>query len=173
AVHGRRRIARTHAHALSRRCESARPPGRSGHGIPGDPFRSRRPPMVVHDLPTHTMKALRPAPATLRRHRHGVRPPSTNHNVIAPENLVALRPNEDRQKSRFSIALLLSTWVPLVFFSVHGRLSTVTGVVVGVRTILVFVGTAHVAATFFLYTDRDFFFGISHANPHRYLYVPV
>lgn len=73
---------------------------------------------------------------------------------------------------RFLYALLLSTWIPMLFFISIAHLETTYFSVKGMKSIFLFLGTAHVPATFFFYTDRNF----SHIiNRHkaRYIYFPL
>jgi len=78
----------------------------------------------------------------------------------------------DARARWFLLALLLSTWVPLIFFVSLTRFPTMGIGVVGIRTVLLFLGTAHVPATIFFYTDKEFA-RIIGAHRVRFLYVPI
>jgi len=75
-------------------------------------------------------------------------------------------------KRWFLVSLLLSTWVPIVFFILLAP-SAATGTgLAGVKTIFLFLGTAHVPATLFFYSDREFR-PIIKDHRFRYVYVPI
>lgn len=76
------------------------------------------------------------------------------------------------QKRRFILALLVSTWVPLAFFIALGQFSVIGPGVGGIRSILLFLSTAHVPATLFFYTDKEFA-AIVRSNRARYIYFPL
>lgn len=80
--------------------------------------------------------------------------------------------NEDARKRWFILALLASTWVPLAFFIAIGQVTTIGSGVGGIRSILLFLSTAHVPATLFFYTDKEFA-GIVRSKPARYIYFPI
>jgi hypothetical protein len=73
-------------------------------------------------------------------------------------------------RQRFLLALLLSTWIPMLFFLSIAHLET--NGIQGMRSIFLFLGTAHVPATFFFYTDRNFSHIIGE-HKARYLYFPL
>jgi len=56
----------------------------------------------------------------------------------------------------FTLALLLSTWVPMAFFITVGSLGTLGGRLDMAKATLLVVGGAHVAATLMLYVDKRF-----------------
>jgi hypothetical protein len=72
----------------------------------------------------------------------------------------------------FLIALLISTWVPLVFFTLIAPFAGGSNSVTAIRSVFLFLGTAHVPATLLFYTDREFA-AIRKNHPVRYIYVPV
>jgi hypothetical protein len=75
-------------------------------------------------------------------------------------------------KRWFLISLLVATWLPIAFFIlVAPSVGTGSGLA-GVKAIFLFLGTAHVPATFFFYTDREFQ-PIIRDHPLRYIYVPI
>ncbi|HEX6719285.1 MAG TPA: hypothetical protein VF088_19420 [Pyrinomonadaceae bacterium] len=75
-------------------------------------------------------------------------------------------------KRWFLIALLLATWLPIAFFTLVASAAGETGGLWGVKTIFIFLGTAHVPATLFFYTDKEFA-EIRKSHPLRYIYVPI
>lgn len=75
-------------------------------------------------------------------------------------------------KNRFLLALLLSTWIPLIFFVAFSHLGAGNFSFEGIKTVFLFLGAAHVQATLFFYTDKDFS-PIIRANRARYIYLPV
>jgi hypothetical protein len=75
-------------------------------------------------------------------------------------------------KRVFLLALLLSTWIPLAFFIFMGQSGAVSFSLEQVKIVLLFLGGAHVQATLFFYTDRDFRQQISE-NRLRYVYLPI
>ncbi|HEV7396359.1 MAG TPA: hypothetical protein VGN86_07590 [Pyrinomonadaceae bacterium] len=76
------------------------------------------------------------------------------------------------QKRRFILALLVSTWVPLAFFITLGQFSVIGPGIGGIRSVLLFLSTAHVPATLFFYTDKEFA-AIVRSNRARYIYFPL
>jgi hypothetical protein len=72
----------------------------------------------------------------------------------------------------FTLALLLSTWVPMVFFITVGSLGTLGGRLDTAKATLLFVGGAHVAATLMLYVDKRFL-SLVRESKARYIYVPL
>jgi hypothetical protein len=78
----------------------------------------------------------------------------------------------DHLKPIFLIALLLSTWVPIAFFLLSSRIESSLYGYAGMRTLLLFLGTAHVPATIFFYIDKDFAEIIS-KHKARYIYFPI
>src|SRR5215510_14043077 len=75
-------------------------------------------------------------------------------------------------KSIFLMALLLSTWLPMVFFLLTSHVQSLSYGFVGMRTALLFLGTAHVPATIFFYIDKDFS-EIVRQHKARYIYFPI
>ena len=75
-------------------------------------------------------------------------------------------------KRRFLISLLLGTWVPIVFFILLAPRVGANGSLASLKTVFLFLGTAHVPATLFFYADRDFA-SIRKSHPVRYVYVPI
>ena len=77
-----------------------------------------------------------------------------------------------RVKPIFLYSLLLSTWLPMLFFILSSRLESPTFAFQGTRTLLLFLGTAHVPATLFFYVDKDFS-DIIRNDKRRYIYLPI
>jgi hypothetical protein len=75
-------------------------------------------------------------------------------------------------KRVFLLALLLSTWVPMIFFIFFAQVATPSFSLNSIKTLLVFFGTAHVQATLFFYTDKDFRH-LVRENKRRYVYLPL
>jgi hypothetical protein len=75
-------------------------------------------------------------------------------------------------KRVFLLSLLLSTWMPMAFFIFIGQSGSVSFSLEGVKMVLLFLGGAHVQATLFFYTDRDFRQQINE-NRIRYIYLPI
>ena len=78
----------------------------------------------------------------------------------------------DYAKPVFLVALLLSTWLPMAFFLLSSRMESSVYGFAGIKTLLLFVGTAHVPATIYFYLDKDFSGIIKHHNA-RYVYFPI
>jgi hypothetical protein len=72
----------------------------------------------------------------------------------------------------FTLALLLSTWIPMAFFLGVGSLGEPTGGLETVKIFLLFLGGVHVPVTLLLYTDRKFL-PLVRGNKPRYVYVPL
>jgi len=75
-------------------------------------------------------------------------------------------------KRYFLLALLLCTWLPIAFFILLAPPEAATGGLAGIKTVFLFLGTAHVPATLFFYTDKEFF-GIIKGHKLRYVYLPI
>jgi hypothetical protein len=75
-------------------------------------------------------------------------------------------------KRWFLISLLLATWLPIAFFTLLAPAAGEVGSFAGIKAVFLFLGTAHVPATLFFYTDKDFA-EIRQNHPFRYIYVPV
>lgn len=75
-------------------------------------------------------------------------------------------------KPVFLVVLLLATWLPMAFFLLSSRLETAMYGFAGTRTLLLFLGTAHVPATLFFYLDKDFS-EIIRRHKARYVYFPI
>ena len=75
-------------------------------------------------------------------------------------------------RRRFLLALLISTWVPLVFFTLIAPSAGQSNSLSAIRTVFLFLGTAHVPATLLFYTDPEFS-AIRKSHPLRYIYVPL
>ncbi|HEX8707277.1 MAG TPA: hypothetical protein VF723_03360 [Pyrinomonadaceae bacterium] len=98
---------------------------------------------------------------------------SPTHAIVTPrsERLGSIR--SVRFKRYFLLSLLFSTWIPAAFFVLLAPQGTGgSGGLAGIKTIFLFLGTAHVPATLFFYTDREFS-GIIRHHRLRYVYVPV
>lgn len=86
------------------------------------------------------------------------------------ETAMDTRPHALRQ--RFLFALLLSTWLPMLFFLSVAHLETTSFSIRSMKSVFLFLGTAHVPATFFFYADRNFSH-IVRQHKARYLYFPL
>ncbi len=76
------------------------------------------------------------------------------------------------RKRWFLVALLISTWLPIAFFIfVVPSRGELTGFA-GIKTVFLFLGTAHVPATLFFYLDKNFS-DIRRKHPVRYIYAPI
>lgn len=75
-------------------------------------------------------------------------------------------------RQRFLFALLLSTWIPMLFFISVAHLEATSFSIRSMRNIFLFLGTAHVPATYFFYTDRNFSH-IIRQHKARYIYFPL
>lgn len=76
------------------------------------------------------------------------------------------------RKRWFLVSLLIATWLPIAFFIfVVPTRGEVTGWA-GIKTVFLFLGTAHVPATLFFYLDRNFS-GIVKKHAVRYIWVPL
>ena len=76
------------------------------------------------------------------------------------------------RKRWFLVALLICTWLPIAFFIfVVPSRGELTGWA-GIKTVFLFLGTAHVPATLFFYLDKNFS-GIIEKHPLRYIYIPI
>jgi hypothetical protein len=76
------------------------------------------------------------------------------------------------ERGLFTLALLLSTWIPMAFFIAVGSVGKPAGGLDTIKTALMFIGGVHVAATLLLYVDKKFL-GLVRENKPRYVYVPV
>jgi hypothetical protein len=75
-------------------------------------------------------------------------------------------------KRWFLFSLLLATWLPIAFFVLLAPPVGASGGLAGIKTVFLFLGTAHVPATIFFYTDPGFS-AIRKSHPFRYIYLPL
>jgi len=76
-------------------------------------------------------------------------------------------------KRWFLVSLLLSTWLPITFFTLLAPSGDATSTsIAGIKKVFLFLGTAHVPATFFFYVDKGFR-SIIREHRLRYIYVPI
>lgn len=75
-------------------------------------------------------------------------------------------------KRWFLISLLVATWLPIAFFILIAPSAGTGSGLASAKAIFLFLGTAHVPATFFFYTDREFQ-PIIRDHPFRYIYIPI
>ena len=76
------------------------------------------------------------------------------------------------QRWLFTLALLLTTWIPMLFFIAVGSVAKPTGGLATVKAMLLYVGGVHVATTLLLYMDKTFAPLVSE-NKVRYVYLPL
>jgi hypothetical protein len=92
---------------------------------------------------------------------------------ILPPAVADARPSAHiRARRYFLIALLAATWVPLAFFILLAPSLESIPAIAGMKTMLLFLGTAHVPATLYFYTDKQFA-TIIRNHRARYIYVPL
>ncbi|MCU1264978.1 MAG: hypothetical protein JWM21_1296 [Acidobacteria bacterium] len=97
---------------------------------------------------------------------------SQHYSSPVADSAVPVASNEEARRRWFTLALLVSTWVPLALFIALGQ-STSLGVGnLSIRGIFLFLSTAHVPATLFFYTDKEFA-SIVRSKPARYIYFPI
>lgn len=75
-------------------------------------------------------------------------------------------------KRYFLISLLLSTWLPIAFFVLIAPSFETNNTIAGIKSALLFLGTAHVPATLIFYTDKEFSRIITD-HKLRYVYTPL
>lgn len=93
-------------------------------------------------------------------------------NVSVAERAESLDSRRDVIKRVFLLSLLLSTWIPMAFFISIGQMENLNFNLEQIKVILLFLGGAHVPATLFFYTDKDFY-TLIRENKVRYLYFPI
>jgi hypothetical protein len=84
----------------------------------------------------------------------------------------SIRDRAENQSRWFLMALLLATWLPIAFFILLAPPGAEGGGLGGIKTVFLFLGTAHVPATLLFYTDKEFA-SIRTGHPWRYIYVPL
>src|SRR5687768_13876487 len=77
-----------------------------------------------------------------------------------------------RERWLFTLALLLTTWIPMGFFCVVGSVEKPGGGLEIAKAALLFIGGFHVAATLVLYVDKTFL-PLVRQDPVRYVHVPL
>ncbi len=97
---------------------------------------------------------------------------SVTYHLETGRNEATLSARQAAARQRFLLALLLSTWVPLLFFISMAHLETSYFSIRGMKSLFLFLGTAHVPATIFFYTDRNFS-QIIRRHKARYIYFPL
>ena len=75
-------------------------------------------------------------------------------------------------KRYFLLALLVSTWIPFVFFILLAPSNAGPGNFLAIKSVFLFLGTAHVPATLYLYRDPEFSEIIKN-HRFRYIYAPL
>jgi hypothetical protein len=76
------------------------------------------------------------------------------------------------QRRLFTLALLLTTWIPMLFFMAMGSITEPAAGLGMVKAVLLYVGGVHVASTLLLYLDKTFAPLVAE-NKLRYVYVPL
>lgn len=97
---------------------------------------------------------------------------SSTYELATSEGKYVQDARQDAARQRFLLALLLSTWIPMLFFFSLAHLETTYFGIRGMKSIFLFLGTAHVPATFFFYTDKNFSH-IIRQHRARYIYFPL
>lgn len=117
---------------------------------------------------------LTPGRATLMRKIEPVRPSTVPSLLSATEGRAPRRAasRTEQARQRFLLLLLLSTWVPVAFFILTPTAQLESAGLYGLKTVFLFLGTAHVPATLFFYTDRDFR-AVIRNHKTRYIIFPV
>ena len=75
-------------------------------------------------------------------------------------------------KRWFLLSLLLATWLPIAFFTLIAPSAGTSTGLWGIKSVFLFLGTAHVPATLYFYTDDEFSV-VRKKHPVRYVYIPV
>lgn len=98
---------------------------------------------------------------------------SSTHELLTAQGESLKHARSALLKRYFLLSLLLSTWVPVIFFILVAPTGTDgSGGLWGVKSIFLFLGTAHVPITLFFYTDKEFS-GIIKDHKLRYVYLPL
>ena len=97
---------------------------------------------------------------------------SSTYHLQAPAREAVMKAQQDSARRRFLYALLLSTWIPMLFFLSLAQLETTSFSIRGIKSLFLFLGTAHVPATLFFYTDKNFTH-IIRRHKARYIYFPI
>lgn len=93
--------------------------------------------------------------------------------VVVGADVAKLRAvSSSRVKIVFLVSLLLCTWLPVAFFLTFGFYGNGNSGFEGLKSVFLFLGAAHVQATLFFYSDRDFR-TLVRANRARYIYFPI
>lgn len=96
---------------------------------------------------------------------------SSAHELDIREGAI-IQDSRETARQRFLLALLLTTWVPILFFFVLAPLEQTYFSIRGMKSLFLFLGTAHVPATLFFYTDKNFSH-IIRQHKARYIYFPI
>lgn len=97
---------------------------------------------------------------------------SSTYELATSEDNYVPDARRDSARQRFLLALLLSTWIPMLFFFSLAHLETTYFSIRGMKSLFLFLGTAHVPATLFFYTDKNFSH-IIRQHRARYIYFPL
>jgi hypothetical protein len=97
---------------------------------------------------------------------------SSTQELVGVRNGIITPVRSVRFKRYFLISLLLATWVPIAFFMLLAPSGAGTGSLAGIKSIFLFLGTAHVPITLFFYTDKEFSEIIKN-HRLRYVYIPL
>ncbi len=97
---------------------------------------------------------------------------SSTYQLETSGSVHAIDARQTAARQRFLLALLFSTWTPMLFFISLAHLATTNNGIYGMKSLFLFLGTAHVPATLFFYTDRNFSH-IIRQDKARYIYFPL
>jgi hypothetical protein len=97
---------------------------------------------------------------------------SAVHDLDVQESSEGKVAQRSSVKRYFLLALLVSTWIPFVFFILLAPSNAAEGNFATIKSVFLFLGTAHVPATFYLYRDPEFS-GIIKNHKFRYIYAPI
>jgi MFS family permease len=97
---------------------------------------------------------------------------SSAQEIVAASN-EKLKPARSMLFKRyFLLSLLAATWIPVAFFILLAPSGAGSGSLANIKSVFLFLGTAHVPLTLFFYTDREFS-GIVRSHKLRYIYTPI
>ena len=97
---------------------------------------------------------------------------SATVDQAAPTSRPLAKPISRVRDRSFLTALLACTWLPIAFFFLLAPAETATGGLANIKAVFLFLGTAHVPATLYFYSDRKFH-DIIGGHRLRYIFVPI
>lgn len=89
-------------------------------------------------------------------------------------DLTAIRKSNFSKSAKFLFiaCLFICTWIPIIFFIIVGSQQKINPNIESIKTMFLFLGVAHVPATLFFYTEKNFQ-EVIRKNIAMFIYIPL